>query len=224
MSALPTPEALTRTDRPITTLLERCLYRVVTERCGGRILPFGVRQLIKDFAFVKRYERRCSCGAATERLLQQTQRAVTLYVLSPKNDAFTGRYLYRKRLNTPDRKDERESGKRNTRRVQLTGLPLRSIKKRQHADIPHPASQKAVATTNTKPQRVGGQYADGEYANATFNKTHPVHRSWPRSQLSVAARINPPTGYRREKIRCKERSRQSFRQVVAAVGFAHLRA
>jgi hypothetical protein len=53
MSALPTPEALTRTDRSITTLLELCLYRVVTGRCGGRILPFDVRQMIKNYAFVK---------------------------------------------------------------------------------------------------------------------------------------------------------------------------
>ena len=53
MSALPTPEAPTRTDRPIKTLVERCLYRAVTEGCGGRILPFGVRQMIQEYAFVK---------------------------------------------------------------------------------------------------------------------------------------------------------------------------
>jgi hypothetical protein len=52
MSALPTPEALPRSDRPITTLVGRCLYRAVTDRCRGRILPFGVRQMIKEYAFV----------------------------------------------------------------------------------------------------------------------------------------------------------------------------
>jgi hypothetical protein len=41
-----------RTHRPITTLVELCLYRVVTEGCGGCILPFGVRQMIKEYAFV----------------------------------------------------------------------------------------------------------------------------------------------------------------------------
>eukprot|EP01040_Poterioochromonas_malhamensis_P018387 gene18387-21462_t len=50
-----TPEARAddtgRTHRPITTVLELCLYRAVTEGCGGRILPFGVRQLIKEYAF-----------------------------------------------------------------------------------------------------------------------------------------------------------------------------
>jgi hypothetical protein len=53
MFALPTPETLTGTDRPNSTLLERCLYCAVTERCGGHILPFGVRQMIKEYAFVK---------------------------------------------------------------------------------------------------------------------------------------------------------------------------
>ncbi len=42
-----------RTYRPITTVLELCLYRAATESCGGRILPFDVRQLIKDYAFVR---------------------------------------------------------------------------------------------------------------------------------------------------------------------------
>jgi hypothetical protein len=42
-----------RMHRPITAVLELCLYRAVTEGCGGRILPFGVRQLIKDNVFVK---------------------------------------------------------------------------------------------------------------------------------------------------------------------------
>jgi hypothetical protein len=31
-------------------VVELCLYRVVSERCGGCILPFGVRQMIKDYA------------------------------------------------------------------------------------------------------------------------------------------------------------------------------
>lgn len=34
---------------PLTMLLDLCLYRVVSERCGGRVLPFGIRQLIKDY-------------------------------------------------------------------------------------------------------------------------------------------------------------------------------
>lgn len=33
-------------------VLDLCLYRVVKQLCDGRVLPFGVRQLIKDFAFV----------------------------------------------------------------------------------------------------------------------------------------------------------------------------
>ena len=49
LSAMPTPQALTRP--PITTELDLCLYRVVSELCRGRILPFGVRQLIKDYAW-----------------------------------------------------------------------------------------------------------------------------------------------------------------------------
>jgi surface protein len=32
--------------------VELCLYRAVTEGCGGRILPFGVRQMIREYAFV----------------------------------------------------------------------------------------------------------------------------------------------------------------------------
>jgi hypothetical protein len=55
-TTLTTPEARAddtgRTHRPIFTVVELCLYRVVTEGCGGRILPFGVRQMIKDYAFV----------------------------------------------------------------------------------------------------------------------------------------------------------------------------
>ena len=42
-----------RTQRPLPVVLELCLYRVVSEQCGGRILPFGVRQLIQDYAFVQ---------------------------------------------------------------------------------------------------------------------------------------------------------------------------
>jgi hypothetical protein len=42
-TTMTTPEARAddtgRTHRPITTVLERCLYRVVSERCGGGILP-----------------------------------------------------------------------------------------------------------------------------------------------------------------------------------------
>jgi hypothetical protein len=42
-----------RTHRPITMALDLCLYRAVTEQCGGRILPFGVRQMMKDYAFMQ---------------------------------------------------------------------------------------------------------------------------------------------------------------------------
>jgi hypothetical protein len=56
-TTLTTPEARVddtgRTHRPIATVVELCLYRAVTEGCGGRILPFGVRQRIRDYAFVK---------------------------------------------------------------------------------------------------------------------------------------------------------------------------
>eukprot|EP01042_Synura_sphagnicola_P030459 gene30459-biopygen29152 len=37
---------------PVAKVLDLCLYRVVSERCRGRILPFGVRQMIKDYAWV----------------------------------------------------------------------------------------------------------------------------------------------------------------------------
>jgi hypothetical protein len=40
------------TDRPIAVVLDLCLYRVVTDRCRGQVLPFGVRQMIKDYAWV----------------------------------------------------------------------------------------------------------------------------------------------------------------------------
>jgi hypothetical protein len=41
-----------RTDRPIAVVVDLCLYRVVTDRCRGHVLPFGVRQMIKDYAWV----------------------------------------------------------------------------------------------------------------------------------------------------------------------------
>ena len=41
-----------RRYRPIPVEVELCLYRAVSEQCGGRILPFGVRQMIKDYAWV----------------------------------------------------------------------------------------------------------------------------------------------------------------------------
>lgn len=40
------------TDHPIPLLLDLCLYRVVNDRCGGQVLPFGVRQIIKEYAWV----------------------------------------------------------------------------------------------------------------------------------------------------------------------------
>jgi surface protein len=40
------------TDRPIAVVVDLCLYRVVTDRCSGQVLPFGVRQTIKDYAWV----------------------------------------------------------------------------------------------------------------------------------------------------------------------------
>jgi surface protein len=36
---------------PITTVLDLCLYRAVSDHCGGRILPYGIRQMIKDYAW-----------------------------------------------------------------------------------------------------------------------------------------------------------------------------
>lgn len=38
-------------DYAIPIMVDLCLYRVVSERCQGRVLPFGIRQLIKDFTF-----------------------------------------------------------------------------------------------------------------------------------------------------------------------------
>lgn len=32
--------------------VDLCLYRTVSDRCGGRVLPFGIRRLIKGYAFV----------------------------------------------------------------------------------------------------------------------------------------------------------------------------
>ena len=40
------------TDRPITVVLDLCLYRVAINCCIGQVLPFGVRQMIKDYAWV----------------------------------------------------------------------------------------------------------------------------------------------------------------------------
>jgi hypothetical protein len=40
------------TDRPIAVLVDLCLYGVVTDRCRGQVLPFGLRQMIKDYAWV----------------------------------------------------------------------------------------------------------------------------------------------------------------------------
>jgi hypothetical protein len=40
------------TDRRITVVLDLCLYRVVSDRCRGQVLPYGVRQMIKDYAWV----------------------------------------------------------------------------------------------------------------------------------------------------------------------------
>jgi surface protein len=40
------------TDRPIPVVVDLCLYCVVTDRCRGQELPFGVRQIIKDYAWV----------------------------------------------------------------------------------------------------------------------------------------------------------------------------
>ena len=39
-------------DQPIAMVMDLCLFRVVNESCGGRVLPFGVRQLIKEYAFL----------------------------------------------------------------------------------------------------------------------------------------------------------------------------
>eukprot|EP01040_Poterioochromonas_malhamensis_P021989 gene21989-26649_t len=52
----PVPSIETETGpdpfRRITVTLDLCLFRTVSERCGGRILPFGVRQMIKEYAWV----------------------------------------------------------------------------------------------------------------------------------------------------------------------------
>eukprot|EP01042_Synura_sphagnicola_P036623 gene36623-biopygen14088 len=34
-------------------VVDLCLFRVVSDLCGGRVLPFGVRQIIKDYTFEK---------------------------------------------------------------------------------------------------------------------------------------------------------------------------
>eukprot|EP01040_Poterioochromonas_malhamensis_P022799 gene22799-biopygen8123 len=36
----------------IPMVVDLCLFHVVAERCGGHILPYGVRQLIKDYAWI----------------------------------------------------------------------------------------------------------------------------------------------------------------------------
>lgn len=41
-----------RTRHPITMIVDLCLYRVVTECCAGRVLPLGIRQMIKAYAWV----------------------------------------------------------------------------------------------------------------------------------------------------------------------------
>eukprot|EP01040_Poterioochromonas_malhamensis_P017848 gene17848-20647_t len=36
---------------PLAMVLDLCLYRLVTDRCGGRVLPYGVRHMIKGYAW-----------------------------------------------------------------------------------------------------------------------------------------------------------------------------
>eukprot|EP01042_Synura_sphagnicola_P005235 gene5235-biopygen5575 len=56
MSTMISSQALSKPSRrPYRSLaieLDLCLYRTVSERWGGRILPFPVRQLIKDYSWV----------------------------------------------------------------------------------------------------------------------------------------------------------------------------
>eukprot|EP01033_Poteriospumella_lacustris_P015811 gene15811-gene16649 len=33
-------------------VVDLCLYRVVTDRCEGCVLPYGVRRMIKEYAWV----------------------------------------------------------------------------------------------------------------------------------------------------------------------------
>ena len=55
---IPTTKKSSRKDdaavyarHPLPALLDLCLYRAVNEHCGGHVLPFGVRQKIKDYAW-----------------------------------------------------------------------------------------------------------------------------------------------------------------------------
>jgi hypothetical protein len=41
-----------RIDHPIAVVVDLCLHRVVTDRCRGHVLQFGVRQTVKDYAWV----------------------------------------------------------------------------------------------------------------------------------------------------------------------------
>lgn len=63
-------DASGRGDHPIAKKVDLCLYRAVAETCRGRIyLPFGVRQVIKDYVFGgdgrmvdRRRARDCVCA------------------------------------------------------------------------------------------------------------------------------------------------------------------
>lgn len=41
-----------RSDLPVALIIDLCLHRTVSELCGGRILPYPIRQMIKDYALV----------------------------------------------------------------------------------------------------------------------------------------------------------------------------
>jgi hypothetical protein len=52
MSVNKNPTERTDVTQPrIAVVLDLCLYRAVADCCQGCVLPFGVRQMIKDFAF-----------------------------------------------------------------------------------------------------------------------------------------------------------------------------
>lgn len=40
-------------QRPIEWIVDLCLFRLATDRLAGRILPYAIRQMIKDYAFIR---------------------------------------------------------------------------------------------------------------------------------------------------------------------------
>lgn len=76
---IPSTRAIRGENYPVTMVLDLCLFRVVTERCGGRVLPFGVRQMIKDYAFEVIVFNNMTLWTAVQLWVSDRAKALQLY-------------------------------------------------------------------------------------------------------------------------------------------------